>query len=194
MATAEETRKQILKAAQVRFLQYGFNKTTMNEIAEDCRMSAANIYRFFKSKNEIVAEMAIQFFKETEDQLRKVVQQPGLTAIERLEVFTFEMLKTNFELFDNQLKIREIIDFVSSERFDLVEIHEDKKRALIAEILAEGNRSGEFAVDDIVTAADIVLKATILVHCPVLMDFYSFEEMEYFAKEIVQLMVRGLGR
>lgn len=35
----------ILKAAVNRFREYGYNKTTMAEIAKDIGMSTANIYR-----------------------------------------------------------------------------------------------------------------------------------------------------
>ena len=46
----QKIKEQIMAAAGKRFLQYGFNKTTMGEIAKDCHMSAANIYRFLKAK------------------------------------------------------------------------------------------------------------------------------------------------
>ena len=194
MTPTEETKNQILHASKVRFVQYGFNKTTMNEIAEDCGMSAANIYRFFKSKNDIVAEMAIQFFNQTEETLREIVQRRGLTSIQRLEVFTLEMLKCTYDLFTNQPKIKEIIDFVSAERMDLVERHDDVKRSLVAEVLAEGKRNGEFDVEDIVATADVILKATLVVHCPVLMDYHPYNELEYMGKEIVKLLFRGLAQ
>ena len=42
----------ILKAAVNRFSEYGYNKTTMVEIAKDAGMSAANIYRYYKNKEE----------------------------------------------------------------------------------------------------------------------------------------------
>ncbi|MDH3693378.1 MAG: TetR/AcrR family transcriptional regulator, partial [Gammaproteobacteria bacterium] len=38
--TSENVRERILEAANVRFQQYGYNKTTMAEIAGDCKMSA----------------------------------------------------------------------------------------------------------------------------------------------------------
>ena len=38
-----DPREAILKAAADRILHYGYNKTTMSEIAADCGMSAGNI-------------------------------------------------------------------------------------------------------------------------------------------------------
>ena len=44
----------ILAAAVNRFSNYGYNKTTMAEIAEDAGMSAANIYRYYKIKKKLL--------------------------------------------------------------------------------------------------------------------------------------------
>ncbi len=49
----------ILDAAEVRFADYGYNKTTMAEIAADCSMSVGNLYRHFKNK-EAIALTSIQ--------------------------------------------------------------------------------------------------------------------------------------
>ena len=43
----------ILAAAYARFQRFGFGKTTMAEIAGDCGMSAANLYRYFENKEDI---------------------------------------------------------------------------------------------------------------------------------------------
>lgn len=75
---------------------------------------------------------------------------------------------------------------------DLIETHEDVMRSLVAEVLAEGNRNNAFAVDDIVATAEIILKATILFHSPLIQDRNSLSELEYFAEEILKLLVRGM--
>ena len=49
MKSRQEIAEQIIAAAEKRFFYYGFGKTTMAEIASDCDMSPANIYRFFVS-------------------------------------------------------------------------------------------------------------------------------------------------
>ena len=53
----EEIQQRILHAAEERFQQYGYNKTTMAEIARDCDMSAANLYRYFENKLAIGAAL-----------------------------------------------------------------------------------------------------------------------------------------
>ena len=67
-----DPREAILRAAADRILHYGYNKTTMSEIAADCGMSAGNIYRFYPSKIDIAEAMRfIASCPERRDQLVK---------------------------------------------------------------------------------------------------------------------------
>ena len=48
----------ILTAAVGLFTRYGFAKTTISEIARDCGMSPANLYRYFRNKQAIGCAVA----------------------------------------------------------------------------------------------------------------------------------------
>ena len=52
--TRTETRTRILAAAGQLFDRFGPLKTTIADIARACEMSPANIYNFFKSRDEII--------------------------------------------------------------------------------------------------------------------------------------------
>ncbi|MFV1951744.1 MAG: hypothetical protein ACC630_07320, partial [Nitrospinota bacterium] len=77
---------------------------------------------------------------------------------------------------------------------DLVTRHKNVKQSLIAEILAEGKRNGEFDVQDIVTTAEIILKATVFSEAPLFLSKYPLEELERTARGIVRLLVCGLEK
>lgn len=194
METQEEVKKRIFAAANARFRQYGFNKTTMAEIAQDCGMSPANIYRFYNSKNEIVAEMATTCFRNKEDVLREILRCPGLSAAERLEVFVLEIMRITHARVSGQPKLKEVVDCICRERSDLVSRHKEIKQSLLAEILAEGNRSGEFEVSDIVATAETILQATALAEDHQFVGKYALAELETIVRGIVRLLVRGLEK
>jgi AcrR family transcriptional regulator len=59
-SAGDELRTRIVDAARKRFEQFGFAKTSMQEIAEACDMSAANLYRFYKGKLAIGVAVASQ--------------------------------------------------------------------------------------------------------------------------------------
>ncbi|VAW87511.1 Transcriptional regulator, AcrR family [hydrothermal vent metagenome] len=55
---SDEVRLRILEAATQRFAPFGYNKATMVEVAQDCGMSVANLYRYFENKLDIGANLA----------------------------------------------------------------------------------------------------------------------------------------
>jgi AcrR family transcriptional regulator len=180
MDKAEETRLCILRAAEDFFSRYGFGKTTMAEIAGTCNMSAANIYRFFKSKDEIVAEMANGYFRKVEGALREVLKRPGLPASGRLETFIVEMLSHSHNLCSCEEKMSEK--------------HQETMRSLLAEVLSEGNRTGEFQVSDVVETAGVILDATFMYQTRGCAGNFSLDEMKESAVRMVRMIVRGLGK
>ena len=53
----DDRHAQILAAAERCFARAGFHRTTMNDIAGEAGMSAGNLYRYFDSKDEVVAQL-----------------------------------------------------------------------------------------------------------------------------------------
>ncbi|MBH0781052.1 TetR/AcrR family transcriptional regulator [Nocardia bovistercoris] len=54
---ADEARAQILEAAQSTFLHFGVAKTTMDDIAKASGVSRPTIYRYFRDRDTLVAEL-----------------------------------------------------------------------------------------------------------------------------------------
>src|ERR1044072_6668446 len=53
-----DRRFEILEAAQTCFARSGFHQTSMQEICTEAGMSPGNLYRYFRSKEEIIAGIA----------------------------------------------------------------------------------------------------------------------------------------
>src|SRR3954470_20425803 len=51
-------REQILAAARTCFLTKGLHNTSMQDLIQEAGMSVGAVYRYFKSKNEIIAAIA----------------------------------------------------------------------------------------------------------------------------------------
>lgn len=194
MENAIETKNQILEAAGKLFEHYGFQKTSMSDIARDCDMSPANIYRFYEGKDEIVAGIANNIFRETEKKLREVLQRPRLSASERLEAIIVENLRHLDMICTCHDKIDEAVEYIKKKRPEIFNRHLDAKRSMIAEILAEGNRSGEFEVADIIGTAGLILNATFLCKCQWVDGCPPIEDVEKAARGIIRLLVGGLRK
>jgi len=91
-------------------------------------------------------------------------------------------------------KANEVIEYISVERQDILARHKEIKQSLVAEILAEGNKSGEFDLQDILITSEAFLKATIFFECPTNFDKRTLEELEQEARAVIDLLVRGMKR
>ncbi len=89
-AYARKTRARILDAAEKRFKHYGFAKTTIVDIADDCSMSHANVYRFFNNKTEIVDAIAVGWLAKSERVCAEVASRP-VPAAQRLVDYVIEL-------------------------------------------------------------------------------------------------------
>ena len=186
------TRLRILDAALARFGHYGFNKTTMAEIAKDCEMSAANIYRHFDGKNEILADLALQLFKDQESELSKISTRNFATCSDKLLSFFEEALLLTHQYVTEQVKMKEMVDYICLERFDLVDSHCEVKRRLIQDILLEGKSKGEFTIPDLEQTTRACSDATVMFHTPIFMEMYSLAELQSSCRGVVQLLLTGL--
>src|SRR5204862_6993317 len=79
-----DRRDEILVAAQSCFARAGFHQTSMQEICTEAGMSPGNLYRYFRSKEDIIAAIAERDRAETAQQFAAVGQGnffDGLAAL-----------------------------------------------------------------------------------------------------------------
>ncbi|HSR63805.1 MAG TPA: TetR/AcrR family transcriptional regulator [Gammaproteobacteria bacterium] len=188
----EAIRQQILAAADNLFRHYGYNKTTMVEIAEDIGMSAANLYRYFANKQDIVHECARRYMAERIALLREAVSKPDLTAGERLEHYILTTLYFSRNLASENKKIGELVETITEQRPDLVHNRIESEIALIREILELGNETGEFTVKNLSESARTVHTCLIIFEVPIFMSIYSLEQFEQLARSVVDTLINGL--
>ncbi|MEE9518022.1 MAG: TetR/AcrR family transcriptional regulator [Candidatus Adiutricales bacterium] len=189
-----DTKNQILEATERLLEYYGYQKTSMADIARDCDMSPANIYRFYKGKDEILADIAHNIFRGVETKLRDVVRSPELSASEKLELFLVENLRYIDMVCTCKAKKDEAVEYIKLKKPEIFNRHIDAKRSMIAEILAEGNRREEFDVEDVVGTADLILNATFLCKCQWADRSPPIDEVEKAARGIVRLLFKGLHK
>lgn len=194
MEQQEDIRSRILLAAGNRFQRFGFGKTTMAEIAADCEMSAGNLYRYFENKDDIGTAISIRCMTDREADVRAVVRQPGLSPEERLERFVVTLGTSIHDAATSDIFTNEMVDRICAQRFDLVENHLQTIVSLIGEVLAQGNESGAFDIDDVMATARTVKSACKGFLYPPLVAMCSREEIEQDAIGVARLIIRGLAK
>jgi AcrR family transcriptional regulator len=189
-----DPRLAILKAAAERILHYGYNKTTMSEIAADCGMSAGNIYRFYPSKIDIAEAMTREFTAETHEGYNRIIRDSAKSASGKLAEFFNYRLDRNFKLFERHPKLMELVEIMGRERPDYVTEERAQERMQIEKILAEGEKSGDFALPASVTiTADLVQCAMMKFRIPHLWTTEQLEDLRAEMEGLLGLIFTGLS-
>lgn len=192
MKRHEEIKQAIIAAAMERLARYGYGKTTMAELAGDCKMSAGNLYRYFMSKLDIAEEIARQSFIRTAERLREVVRRPNVPAVERLRSFLMEQMQITFQELEKDQHWIEMAEIVARERPHVANEGLARVRSLIAEILAMGNATGEFDIDDVNFTAEMIQSATFKFRYPQLFSGLTLDKLEREAAGVIDLLINGL--
>ncbi len=72
-----ENRDTILGAAEAVLLRKGVSAMSMDDVAAEAEFSKATLYRYFRSKAELVFEIMAQFIEDFDERLGAVVARPA---------------------------------------------------------------------------------------------------------------------
>lgn len=189
-----DPRVTILKAAADRILHYGYNKTTMSEIAADCGMSAGNIYRFYPSKIDIAEAMTRQFGNESRAAYEDIIRDAARSATRKMHDFFVARLERTFRVFEMHPKLMELADIMGRERPEYLAEERAQERMQIERILDEGQASGDFALPtDLTITADLVQCAMMKFRIP---QLWTTEQLDALVPElegVLNLIFTGLS-
>jgi len=74
----------IIEAARRRFLEFGFVRVTMDDIAADLGISKATLYKTVHGKEDLLRRIVRSFLGAIHDRILAIVNDPALSAAEKL--------------------------------------------------------------------------------------------------------------
>jgi AcrR family transcriptional regulator len=189
-----DPRTTILRAAADRILHYGYNKTTMSEIAADCGMSAGNIYRFYPSKIDIAEAMTREFGAESQRLYAEIVRDAGRSPSRKIRDFFAIRLERTFRTFEKHPKLMELAEIMARERPDYLAEERAQERIQIEKILNEGVHSGDFTLtEDLTITADLVQCAMMKFRIPQLWTTEQLDALVAELEGLLRLLLTGLS-
>jgi len=192
-ARPDDTRARIMDTAEALFRRIGYAKTAVADIAAELKMSPANVYRFFPSKNAIIEAICQRCLGELEDRAWGVARSRG-TAAERIERLVLEILAYHRE---NHLVEQQVNDMVLAAielSWGAIRAHKEHMRMVFEAILREGVERGEFdQVDPRETSRLLMISLVHFCH-PVLVAQYlqDGQDLEGDARASVQFLLRAI--
>ena len=189
--TADETRACILKTAWDLFRQLG-TRTTVAEVAENLGMSAANVYRFFPSKQALSEAVCENVLRDVLTLLSGIAERSA-PAAERIREILMTMHRTMRDQMVSASRVHEIVEVAIQERWTSIEAFENGVVGLLGSLIAEGQRHGEFADGDPQKLGSLTLCSCVGIHHPVLIALYDAPDADPGPAEIVGFALRALA-
>ena len=106
----DDIQKEILKAAEKVFLENGFPKASMREIAQEAQVGLSNIYNYFKSKDDIFCTVVRPVISAFE---RMLHEHHGRYGADIMEMYSTESLCKNLRRYIELLVLRIFIIYFS---------------------------------------------------------------------------------
>jgi AcrR family transcriptional regulator len=154
----EIVRAEILKAAERVFQKWGFNKTTMEDIAREAGKGKSTLYYYYQSKDEILDAVTEQEFESIIQKARSSVEEVHTAREKVKKYFVVSIIEMKNKVSAYTI-IREEIkrdqNFISKIRTKF----EAKEEKFLYEILKDGLKRKEFTFineSEIKTAAKAI--------------------------------------
>ncbi|MCG2572109.1 TetR/AcrR family transcriptional regulator [Acinetobacter sp. ME22] len=156
-----DVRDQILSAATEHFSRYGYEKTTVSDLAKSIGFSKAYIYKFFESKQAIGEMICANCLREIEEEVSIEINKAEYPA-EKLRVLFKVIVEASLRLFSQERKLYEIAASAASEKWDATVAYENRILKVLQNILQEGRQIGDFErktpIDEAVKAIYLVMR------------------------------------
>ncbi|VVE06733.1 HTH-type transcriptional repressor KstR2 [Pandoraea communis] len=187
-----EVRDQIVAAATEHFSRYGYEKTTVSDLARAIGFSKAYIYKFFESKQAIGEMICVNCLREIENEVTTAVAETDLPPEKLRRIFKV-FTDASLRLFFRDRKLYDIAASAATENWRAVQAYEARVQKLLQEVLQEGRQSGDFErktpLDETAMAIYLVLRPYLN---PLLLQ-YNRDTTDVAPAQLSNLVLRSLS-
>jgi AcrR family transcriptional regulator len=189
----DDTRARIIETAEALFRRLGFAKTAVADIAAELKMSPANIYRFFDSKNAIVEAICRRCLSEVEEKAWAVARSKAAAA-QRMERLILEILAYHKENLITERRVNELVVAAIEHSWETVHAHKNVMGNIAELILRDGIDAGEFEPVDPHQTAELIMRSCIMFTHPLVLGqcLEDGQDLEAEARASVRFLLRAI--
>ena len=147
-ASSQDTRRRIVETANELFHVYGYQKTTVADIARELGMSPANVYRFFASKAELTKAVAATITARMREAVWNDPPMPETDAASTLREMVRRQFHYTRQHYAGNRKIHDLLEAAMEEAWDVIILHKEELRRDYAGVIRAGIERGEFPDQD----------------------------------------------
>ncbi|HCO48983.1 MAG TPA: TetR/AcrR family transcriptional regulator [Spirochaetaceae bacterium] len=160
----DKRKEEILDKALDVFVMEGYKDTTFQKIAERCGITRTILYLYFDNKKEIFSSCIKRFMSGLESEIRNIAEEDGKTSSEKLVAIGELVVRHCAEeskllsiVLDYLLKLK----MAGGDPDERVRRRTVRMRHILAMIIMEGKKKGEFSPDNSGRAASELFYALI---------------------------------
>lgn len=187
-----DVRDQIVTAATEHFSRYGYEKTTVSDLAKAIGFSKAYIYKFFASKQAIGEMICANCLHEIETEVAAAVAEAERPP-EKLRRLFKAVIEGTLHLFSQDRKLYEIAISAATEHWQAAHAYDLHIQKLLQDILQEGRQTGDFErktpLDEAAMAIYLVMRPYLN---PLLLQ-HSLDHVDEAATQLPNLILRSLS-
>ncbi len=155
----DKRKKEILEKALDVFIDEGYEDTTFQKIAERCGITRTILYLYFKNKREIFSFSMKLFTERIETEIRAIGADPHLPQADKLSAIismVVEICAAHRRLLTVILDYLGHIRAAGGDPDDRVRRRTIRMRHILAGILIDGQKKGEFPPFSVKAAGDLI--------------------------------------
>ncbi|MFZ6758610.1 TetR/AcrR family transcriptional regulator [Undibacterium sp. Ji50W] len=187
-----EVRDQIIVAATGHFRLYGYEKTTVSDLAKAIGFSKAYIYKFFESKQAIGELICANCLHEIETDVRTAVDGVNHPPEKFRRMFK-AIVESSLRLFFEDRKLYDIAASAATEHWEAVHTYEERIKVMLQDILRQGRETEEFErktpLDETAMAIYLVIRPYLN---PLLLQ-HSLDSTDDAPAQLSSLVLRSLS-
>ena len=180
----------ILRAAWALIRHYGYNKTTIDDIAKKAEVGKGTVYLYFKSKTEIMLALTDWTNQRITAEIEAIARE-NKPPEERLRACVLYRIMTLFDLVHRYPHSEDVIASILPEIVKRLEKYVARHGELLGRIVNQGCEAGTFQVED-PKQTGLLLANLFEFMTPPYYRFKSRKSLEEFTKQIVSLVLLGL--
>jgi AcrR family transcriptional regulator len=183
-------RDAILRASWDLIKHYGYNKTTINDIAKRAGVGKGTVYLYFHSKTEIMLSLTDRTNERIVAKLEKIAATPA-SPRDRLRACLMHRVMALYDIVSRHPHSEDFIAKQMPEVVRRLDHYVRRHGDLLGRIVQEGLGDGAFKAADPVAAGHLLARLFEFL-TPPYYRFSSRESLERFANQVVDLVLAGL--
>jgi AcrR family transcriptional regulator len=196
VALREDIRDLILDAADRLLARYGYRKMTIDDLAREVGIGKGTIYLHFSSKEDVALSRIDRLIERLKVKLKEIARSDEEPVASLKSML---MLRVIYRFDSVQHYTESLNQVMAAIRPALLERRKhyfEAEARIIAEVLKEGRRAGDFFFKDAMATARALLAATnsLLPYSLSVRELGARDSVEDQTRRIVDLLIGGLRR